>query len=117
MLACGVRDPRVLVDCRTTLAVTLAIHPQPSSVCVEEEDPAGGHGGSRRTSLDSLGGEVRVLASVLLASVTVPVLWVVGVVLIVAGIVYMFRHRMLLGVVLLIIGILLGGLNIFGVFD
>jgi hypothetical protein len=58
-----------------------------------------------------------VLASVLLASVTVPVLWVVGVVLIVAGIVYIFRHRMFLGVVLLIIGILLGGLNIFGVFD
>jgi hypothetical protein len=117
MLACGVRDPRVLVDCRTTLAVTLAIHPQPSSVCVEEEDPAGGHGGSRRPSLDSLGREVRVLASVLLASVTVPVLWVVGVVLIIAGVVYMFRRRMLLGVVLLIIGILLGGLNIFGVFD
>ena len=58
-----------------------------------------------------------MLASVLLASVTVPVLWVVGAVLIVAGIVYMFRRRMLLGVVLLIIGILLGGLNIFGVFD
>jgi hypothetical protein len=58
-----------------------------------------------------------VLASVLLATVTVPVLWVVGVVLIIAGVVYMFRRRMLLGVVLLIIGILLGGLNIFGVFD
>jgi hypothetical protein len=54
---------------------------------------------------------------VLLASVTVPVLWAIGAVLIVAGIVYMFRRRMLLGVVLLIIGILLGGLNIFGVFD
>jgi len=58
-----------------------------------------------------------VLASLILASATVPVLWVVGVVLIIAGIVYMFRRRMLLGVVLLIIGILLGGLNIFGVFD
>ncbi len=58
-----------------------------------------------------------MLASVLLASVTVPVLWAIGAVLIVAGIVYMFRRRMLLGVVLLIIGILLGGLNIFGVFD
>ena len=53
----------------------------------------------------------------LLASVTVPVLWAIGAVLIVAGIIYMFRRRMLLGVVLLIIGILLGGLNIFGVFD
>jgi len=60
-----------------------------------------------------------VLASLfpLLASVTVPVLWAIGVVLIVVGIVYMFRRKMLLGVVLLIIGILLGGLNIFGVFD
>jgi len=60
-----------------------------------------------------------VLASLfpLLASATVPVLWIVGVVLIIAGVVYMFRRRMLLGVVLLIIGILLGGLNIFGVFD
>ena len=53
----------------------------------------------------------------LLASVTVPVLWAIGAVLIVAGIIYMVRHRMLLGVVLAIIGILLGGLNIFGVFD
>ncbi len=53
----------------------------------------------------------------LLASVTVPVLWAIGAVLIVAGIIYMFRRKMLLGVVLLIIGILLGGLNIFGVFD
>lgn len=53
----------------------------------------------------------------LLASITVPVLWAIGAVLIIAGIIYMFRHRMLLGVVLLIIGILLGGLNIFGVFD
>ncbi|HSQ38488.1 MAG TPA: hypothetical protein VLS92_11440 [Acidimicrobiia bacterium] len=60
-----------------------------------------------------------MLASVfpLLASATVPVLWVVGIVLIIVGVVYMFRRRMLLGVVLLIIGILLGGLNIFGVFD
>jgi len=58
-----------------------------------------------------------VLASVILASATVPVLWIVGVVLIIVGVVSMFRGRMLLGVVLLIIGILLGGLNIFGAFD
>ena len=57
------------------------------------------------------------MMSLILASATVPVLWVVGVVLIVAGVVYMFRRRMLLGVVLLIVGILLGGLNIFGAFD
>ena len=54
------------------------------------------------------------MMSLILASATVPVLWVIGVVLIVAGVVYMFRRRMLLGVVLLIVGILLGGLNIFG---
>jgi len=53
----------------------------------------------------------------LLASVTVPVLWAIGVVLIIVGVIYLFRRRMLLGAVLLIIGILLGGLNIFGVFD
>ena len=53
----------------------------------------------------------------LLASVTVPVLWAIGVVFIIAGVIYMFRRKMLLGIVLLIIGILLGGLNIFGVFD
>ena len=53
----------------------------------------------------------------LLASVTVPVLWAIGVVLIIFGVIYLFRRRMLLGAVLLIIGILLGGLNIFGVFD
>jgi len=58
-----------------------------------------------------------VLANVILASVGVPVSIAVGAVLIIAGAVYMFRRKMLLGVVLLIIGIVLGGLNIFGVFD
>jgi hypothetical protein len=56
------------------------------------------------------------MMSLILASVTVPVLWAIGVVLIVAGVMYMFRRRMFLGVVLVIVGILLGGLNIFGVF-
>ncbi|MFH1330039.1 MAG: hypothetical protein ABIJ48_05220 [Actinomycetota bacterium] len=58
-----------------------------------------------------------MLASVLLATVTVPVTIAIGVVFIVAGVVYMVRRKMLLGVVLLIIGMLLGGLNIFGIFD
>jgi len=58
-----------------------------------------------------------VLANLILASATVPVLWAVGIVLIIAGVVALFRRSMLLGVVLCIIGILLGGLNIFGVFD
>jgi len=60
-----------------------------------------------------------VLASLfpLLASVTVPVTIAIGAVLIIAGVISLFRRSILLGVVLLIIGILLGGLNIFGVFD
>ena len=58
-----------------------------------------------------------MLANVLLASVGVPVSIAIGVVLIIAGAVYMFRRKMLLGVVLIIIGIILGGLNIFDVFD
>jgi len=58
-----------------------------------------------------------VLANVILASATVPVLWAVGIVLIIAGVISLFQRKMLLGVVLCIIGILLGGLNIFGAFD
>jgi hypothetical protein len=41
----------------------------------------------------------------------------VGILLIVVGVISLFRRQMLLGVVLCIIGILLGGLNIFGAFD
>lgn len=61
--------------------------------------------------------EVLVIANVIFASATVPVLWAVGIVLIIAGAVSLFRGSMLSGVVLIIIGILLGGLNIFGAFD
>jgi hypothetical protein len=57
------------------------------------------------------------LLATILAAATVPVTIAIGVVFLVAGAIYLFRRRMLLGVVLLIIGILLGGLNIFGVFD
>jgi hypothetical protein len=55
--------------------------------------------------------------AIILAAATVSVTIAIGVVFIIAGAVYMYRRKMLLGVVLLIIGILLGGLNIFGVFD
>ena len=51
------------------------------------------------------------------AAATVPTVWVVGIVLIIVGVLYLLRERMLLGAVLLIVGILLGGLNIFGAFD
>jgi hypothetical protein len=57
------------------------------------------------------------LAASLLASVfsggAVPIVWVIGIVLIVAGVVALFRSSMLLGIVLIVIGVLLGGLNVF----
>lgn len=52
-----------------------------------------------------------------LASATVPTVWVVGIVLIIIGALYLLKGRMFLGAVLLIVGILLGGLNVFGAFD
>ena len=58
-----------------------------------------------------------MMANVLTAGVTVPVAWAIGVVLIIAGAVYLFRRRMFPGAVLLIVGILLGGLNIFHVIN
>ena len=57
------------------------------------------------------------LVASLLASVfsggAVPIVWVIGIVLIVAGVVALFRSSLLLGVVLIVIGIFLGGLNVF----
>ena len=58
-----------------------------------------------------------MLTSLFLAAATVTATIAIGVVLIIVGAIYMYRRKMLLGAVLLIIGILLGGLNIFGVFD
>jgi hypothetical protein len=53
-----------------------------------------------------------LLASLIHGTAT-PILWVIGIVLIVAGAVTVFRHRLLLGVVMIIVGIVLGGLNVF----
>jgi len=58
-----------------------------------------------------------MLKYLVLASATVPTVWVIGIVLIIIGVLYLLKDRMLLGAVLLIVGILLGGLNIFGAFD
>ena len=58
-----------------------------------------------------------MLTNLFLAAATVKVTVAIGVVLIIVGAIYLYRRKMLLGAVLLIIGILLGGLNIFGVFD
>lgn len=41
-----------------------------------------------------------------------PILWVIGIVLIVAGVIGLFRGSLIFGIVLVIIGIVLGGLNI-----
>ncbi|MFH1104538.1 MAG: hypothetical protein V1757_06295 [Actinomycetota bacterium] len=58
-----------------------------------------------------------MLKYLVLASATVPTVWVIGIVLIIVGVLYLLKDRMLLGALLLIVGILLGGLNIFGAFD
>ncbi len=58
-----------------------------------------------------------MMANVLTAGIAVPLTVAIGIILIIIGAVYIFRRRMLLGAVLLIVGILLGGLNIFNVFD
>lgn len=41
-----------------------------------------------------------------------PALWIVGIVLIIAGVIGLVRGSLLLGIVLIIVGIILGGLNI-----
>jgi hypothetical protein len=41
-----------------------------------------------------------------------PVVWIVGIILIVIGVLAMLRRSLLMGVVLIVIGVLLGGLNI-----
>ena len=52
-----------------------------------------------------------LLASVLSGG-AVPVVWVIGIILIIAGVVSLFRRSLLLGIVLIVVGIFLGGLNI-----
>lgn len=41
-----------------------------------------------------------------------PLLWVIGLVLIVAGVIGLFRGSLIFGIILIIIGILIGGLNV-----
>jgi hypothetical protein len=43
----------------------------------------------------------------------VPVLWIIGLILIIAGVISLFRGGLLIGILLIIIGVVLGGLNIF----
>jgi hypothetical protein len=53
-----------------------------------------------------------LLASIIHGTAT-PILWVIGIILIVVGAVAIFRRSLLMGVVLVVIGIVLGGLNVF----
>ena len=53
-----------------------------------------------------------LLASIIHGTAT-PVLWVIGIILIVAGAVAVFRRSLLLGVAMIVIGVVLGGLNVF----
>ncbi len=46
----------------------------------------------------------------------VPLVWVIGIVLIIVGIAYIFRGSPLGGAVLLVLGILMGGLNVLNTF-
>jgi hypothetical protein len=41
-----------------------------------------------------------------------PVLWIIGFVLIVAGVIGLVRGSLVLGIVLIVLGIIIGGLNI-----
>ena len=57
------------------------------------------------------------LVASLLASIfnggAVTIVWIIGIILIIAGAVSLFRGSLLWGIVLIVIGILLGGLNVF----
>ncbi len=57
------------------------------------------------------------LVASLLAAVfsggAVTIVWIIGIILIIAGVVALFRSSVILGIVLIVIGVLLGGLNVF----
>ena len=59
-----------------------------------------------------------VFVSSLLSAIThngvaVPLLWIVGAVLVIAGVISLVRGSILGGILLIIVGIVLGGLNVF----
>ena len=75
----------------------------------------GARHGERRAATVEAEREGVMFAILAAAAVTVSI--AIGVVCLIAGGVYLFRGKMMLGVILIIIGILLGGLSIFGVID
>jgi hypothetical protein len=42
----------------------------------------------------------------------VPIVWVIGIIAIIAGVVSLFRSSVVMGIVLIVVGVLLGGLNV-----
>jgi len=52
------------------------------------------------------------MLAVVTRGAVVPLVWIIGIALIIGGIVSLFRGRVAAGLLLVIIGILLGGLNI-----
>jgi hypothetical protein len=76
-------------------------------------DPTHGYG----RSIDDMGGTMTLaLVTNLLGAIwhggAVPLLWVIGVVCLFAGVVGVIRGALLAGILLIIIGIVLGGLNV-----
>jgi hypothetical protein len=54
-----------------------------------------------------------LLAAVFHGGVAVPLLWIIGAILIIAGIVTLFRGGLAVAILLIILGVVLGGLNVF----
>lgn len=52
------------------------------------------------------------LAALFHHGAAVPVIWIVGLILIIAGVVTMVRRGIVLGVILVVLGIVLGGLQL-----
>jgi len=52
------------------------------------------------------------MLAVVVRGAVVPIVWIIGIALIIGGVVSLFRGRLAAGLLLVIIGILLGGLNI-----
>lgn len=53
-----------------------------------------------------------LLAAVAHGAVAVPLLWIIGIILLIVGVVKLVRGGLLIGIVLIILGIILGGLNL-----
>jgi hypothetical protein len=87
--------------CQPNLSVTLA-----TDACRAARD---GH-------IDSGGAVTLAMLHPIFATVhhglRAPLLWVIGIVLIVAGVIGLFRGSLILGIILIIVGVVIGGLNI-----